>query len=590
MPLGVVRTPARWGVFCPEGSFDYCAALTNNDFIITWETNPASDTLAWVKVIPNPNGLVTSITSFPNGTFSKVGGGASDTMIYNAGAGYYEPSSEFLLDESFYQFSVSLDVNLNTGDACSGVGITANLQYIDVNEPPTASPTISGVRQVGELLTGADGYNDIDGDPQDTIKTLRRWYTYTDAAGTLGETLVGTSQTYSLNSGDAGKYLRYKVTPAATSGVTPGAEASSAVFGPVITDVAAFTYTTEKNGLHSLGFRSDGAAEIAIDWGDGAGVQFLSATGSTQTFSVTYPSAVSKTVNIYCDALTPERIDIESESVTGTIDVTGLLNCSEIVCAGNSGITGVTLESGCNYFEIDFDNTGVTSLALDNIVFDSNYIVRFRNCAITTFSASGTDGSAGGQFIDFRNIQVSGTLDLTWASARTGNGCQYQLAGANLTTNFDFTGATGIINFFSIGGSAQAGTLDLSGFDFRTQPNSGSTITGATLAGLTALSLNPTGTGYLRNIAVNAGALGATTFGTINVPVNCNYELQDNGMTAAEVNETLVSIRDNAATSGATGSISIGGTNAAPDTTSGGFNGSQAVTDLVSYGYTVTTS
>lgn len=66
--------------------------------------------------------------------------------------------------------------------------------------------------------------------------------------------------------------------------------------------------------------------------------------------------------------------------------------------------------------------------------------------------------------------------------------------------------------------------------------------------------------------------------------------VQDNNMTSAEVNQTLVEL-DNDALGTYTGrTINIGGTNAAPDSSSGGYDGSAAVTSLVTKGFTVTHS
>ena len=71
---------------------------------------------------------------------------------------------------------------------------------------------------------------------------------------------------------------------------------------------------------------------------------------------------------------------------------------------------------------------------------------------------------------------------------------------------------------------------------------------------------------------------------------NCRVDVKDCGMTAAEVNENLVKM-DTVATLGFTGGvIDIGGSNAAPDNSSGGFDGVAAAASLVTKGKTVNTS
>jgi hypothetical protein len=66
-----------------------------------------------------------------------------------------------------------------------------------------------------------------------------------------------------------------------------------------------------------------------------------------------------------------------------------------------------------------------------------------------------------------------------------------------------------------------------------------------------------------------------------------NIQLQGNNMTAAEVNHILDDL-DNIGWTG--GSLDIAGTNAAPDGTSGGYNGTGATNNLTGKTWTVTTS
>ena len=72
---------------------------------------------------------------------------------------------------------------------------------------------------------------------------------------------------------------------------------------------------------------------------------------------------------------------------------------------------------------------------------------------------------------------------------------------------------------------------------------------------------------------------------------NARLQVQNNNMTAAEVNQILVECAVEATAQGATaGTLNISGSNAAPDGSSGGFDGDQAVIDLTNLGITVTTS
>ncbi|MDY6935257.1 MAG: hypothetical protein SVZ03_13670 [Spirochaetota bacterium] len=92
---------------------------------------------------------------------------------------------------------------------------------------------ISGLLWAGQTLTAPEyTYQDADGDPEGA--TLKEWYRYDDKVCTKGETLLGCSTTYTLESNDIGKYIRYSVTPVAGYGNLTGTSISSPVSGPVI--------------------------------------------------------------------------------------------------------------------------------------------------------------------------------------------------------------------------------------------------------------------------------------------------------------------------------------------------------------------
>lgn len=65
------------------------------------------------------------------------------------------------------------------------------------------------------------------------------------------------------------------------------------------------------------------------------------------------------------------------------------------------------------------------------------------------------------------------------------------------------------------------------------------------------------------------------------------WRFEGNGWSAAIVNHVLADI-DSITVAGFTGNINIGGTNADPDTTSGGYDGVAARNSLIAKGRTVT--
>ena len=109
---------------------------------------------------------------------------------------------------------------------------------------------------------------------------------------------------------------------------------------------------------------------------------------------------------------------------------------------------------------------------------------------------------------------------------------------------------------------------------------------------------NPTNNGRIGSFIFRNCDFGYIDFLTPGFTFDANgslIQLQDNNMVVAEVNHILVDFYTMVSGEGAGGdytgrSIRIDGTNAAPDSSSGGFDGDQAVIDLTGKGITVTTS
>ena len=86
------------------------------------------------------------------------------------------------------------------------------------------------------------------------------------------------------------------------------------------------------------------------------------------------------------------------------------------------------------------------------------------------------------------------------------------------------------------------------------------------------------------------GYVDFTPFSGLTNVNGCTVTLSSNNMTAGEVNHILVDL-DSISVGGYTGRvILISGTNAAPDGSSGGFDGLTAKSNLITKGFTVTTN
>jgi hypothetical protein len=89
--------------------------------------------------------------------------------------------------------------------------------------------SVSGSAQVGQLLTGRYTYVDAENDPE--ASSAFQWYA---ASGNSPVALAGaTASTYTAQGSNLGQALLYCVTPKASSGASPGAEACSAATAPV---------------------------------------------------------------------------------------------------------------------------------------------------------------------------------------------------------------------------------------------------------------------------------------------------------------------------------------------------------------------
>lgn len=113
------------------------------------------------------------------------------------------------------------------------------------NNPPVATPVLSGPVQVGQSVTGTYGYADDESDPENATGTGTSYVLVRSSQPGLTSSAQGTSVqagatggaagqvNYTLAAADVGQYLFYCVTPAASRGASPGVEACSTPLGPI---------------------------------------------------------------------------------------------------------------------------------------------------------------------------------------------------------------------------------------------------------------------------------------------------------------------------------------------------------------------
>ena len=156
--------------------------------------------------------------------------GLNKTKITGANAKQYVLTSD---DTGKY---ISFEV---TPVAATGItpGTAVLSAWAGVVVPAEAAPTatvqaITGTLQVGATLTGHYTYSDVNGDVEGT--STYKWYRADNSSGLNKEEIAGANaKQYELTSDDIGKYISFEVTPAAATGITPGATVLSPWKGAV---------------------------------------------------------------------------------------------------------------------------------------------------------------------------------------------------------------------------------------------------------------------------------------------------------------------------------------------------------------------
>ena len=191
--------------------------------------------------------------------------------------------------------------------------------------------------------------------------------------------------------------------------------------------------------------------------------------------------------------------------------------------------------------------------------------------------------------------RISGVLDLSFIT-------EFPIAGGSISVNVNtyLTGITfaasvsGTLRSFQMTSAPGVAALDFSPFTISNSIYGNDFYIYGNVA-LASLTL-PSGTGALRYFYAHGCALGYIDFTVIPNCLKLNSQiinLYDNNMSATEVNHLLVNFAALASGESSGGdytgrSINIGGNNACPDYSSGGYNGIAAVDALRLKGFTVT--
>lgn len=304
---------------------------------------------------------------------------------------------------------------------------------------------------------------------------------------------------------------------------------------------------------------------------------------------VIFNSSVSGTI---------ENLLLYSTGITGVLDLSmftsfGTITNVNIQLYSNPSMTGIAFANSItgNIYTLYIYSTGITG-TLDLSMFTS---FNTTSAGISLHSNASLTGitwatSITGTFnlLHIYSTGIVGTLDLSkFSNFSTTATIQFHLnpSVTDITWASSITGTFASIYIYSTG---ITGILDLSKFTAFTATatvylNNNSAMTGVTFPGSTI-------TGFIRTLRLYSNtALGYVDLTKLKTGVNsCNWDIKNNGWTADIVNHVLYDI-DGISASGFTSRVvNIGGTNADPDTTSGGYNGSAARTSLIAKTFTVT--
>jgi hypothetical protein len=320
-----------------------------------------------------------------------------------------------------------------------------------------------------------------------------------------------------------------------------------------------------------------------------------------------------------------ESIDMDDIGLYGDFDVTQLINTYSFGLQNNSDLTSYIIGSGVDVQYIHLGNCNISEFNLSARTFNGSSLLLSGNSNLTTVNfGDNTHNATGLLYIsDCNTTTLDFTKWLTIGSLQGNNNTNLSTILINHSftitqaisftstsiTSFDWSNANIVSSnfFFALNNNSNLTTINnptTSGV-FSSYRANNCNLLSIDFSGLTGLSgtvslhnnlllssvILPIGTETISNLSIYNCSL--TTINILDMPnmTNINnggYNLQNNSMTAAQVNKILVDL-DAISIGVYTGrTINIAGTNAAVDSTSGGNDGLAAITSLQGKGFTIT--
>ena len=335
--------------------------------------------------------------------------------------------------------------------------------YLVINNPPVASNVIivePTLARVGQTITGDYEYSDPDSDSEGT--STYRWLSCSTENGTYAAISGATSLSYTVQSSDANKYLKFEVTPVASAGQSPGtavlSDATPKVTGAPIVEIDPSTLNIYEASANN-GSLGDAYVKItctntsfksSITISD---ITILKELDGLSKGSLSWISA--NDIRLYFSGAAENHeyaAKIENISIT--------VNKDQLEGVENNLTTQ-------NSFNINFTNNPPTNLALDSV--GNNYVtITWDNPAGLLQTGSGLD-----YFNILRNETNIGSVYLdkgkgtySYPDTDVTNGTQYRYkvqavytAGTNETST-ELRGTPLAITAYSFSSPPATGTID----------------------------------------------------------------------------------------------------------------------------------
>jgi len=418
----------------------------------------------------------------------------------------------------------------------------------------------------------ANGYIPNPINPADGWVLLAEFQTNSPSSATFDPTIAASSGQYAWNLGD-GTFLI-------------GDKAISHTYLTTATRTVKL-YGKPTYNIQSIDIGSDNIVG-AMDISNSAFISVTSWIFSTNALmtSVIFPSSITGTTS---------AIYISSTGIIGLLDIsmfTAFTATAVLQLYANPSMTGVSLPSSITgtFSSIWLYSTGIVGI-LDLSMFTafttnadlSLYLNPSMTGVLFASSITGTFSA-----LNIHSSGIIGALNLSMFTTFTSSASINLYSNPSMTSIVLASSITGTINGIGIYSTGIVGNLDLSKLTSYTATatvyiNSNPSMTGITFPTSTI-------TGFIRTLRLYSNtSLGYVDFTKLRTGVvNLNWQFQNNGWSAAIVNHVLVDI-DGISAAGFTGRvINIGGTNADPDSTSGGYDGIAARNSLIAKGFTVT--